>query len=229
MYSELNKKSEVESFLNKSGGSYDYGDWYNDPITLPEIIVTPDGNYSREEWNILFESDRHQYEDYGSNQTDTFTFNQSKDNLSQSEIISNGLEAVALVKDSIFNNTAVCLQKIQQTNAYQAVSVSSLIANAPGFQEDLIKALTNNQGILNAWGKAFVKGNAYISGAMALIGVLDGDATTGDWFQLAGAATGILGTHFFICPPIGLTLSGFSLVLSIIGTGMNAANNSNNY
>ena len=36
---------------NETGGSYDYGDWEQDSIMLPEIIVTPDGIYTRDEWD----------------------------------------------------------------------------------------------------------------------------------------------------------------------------------
>lgn len=132
----------------ETGGSYDYCDWEQDSIMLPEIIVTPDGNYTRDEWDDLFGNDNYPYDDdYPYDDRDDFGHggpSSDHGNMSQSEITANGLQAVGLVEDSIRNNTAVWLQKAQETNIYKAVSVSSLVANAPGLQDDLIRVLANN-------------------------------------------------------------------------------------
>lgn len=151
----------------ETGNSYDYGDWEQDSIMLPEIIVTPDGNYTRDEWDDLFGNDSYPYDDdYPYDDREDFGHGgPSSDHgntMSQSEIKANGLQAVGLVEDSIRNNTAVWLQKVQGTKTYKAVSISSLAANAPGLQNNLIRVLANNQSILNTWGKAFVIGNALV-------------------------------------------------------------------
>lgn len=218
---------------NETGGSYDYCDWEQDSIMLPEIIVTPDGNYTRDEWDDLFGNDNYPYDDdYPYDDRDDFGHggpSSDHGNMSQSEITANGLQAVGLVEDSIRNNTAVWLQKAQETNIYKAVSVSSLVANAPGLQNNLIRVLANNQSILNTWGKAFVKGNALVGGATAVIGIADGDATPGDWVLVAGAAAGILGAYTSVCPAVGLTLSGLSIVLTVVGTCMNGNSSNSTY
>lgn len=228
MYKEIYQFSRPIG--DETGGSYDYDDWYAGTIGLPEIIVTPDGNYTREEWYNLYglNDDYYAYDDFGDETREDYGYGVSKhqgDDMSQSEIIANGLEAVDVVDDSIKNDTAIWFQKVQESNAYKMVSAASLVANAPGLQDDLIRALASNTSILNAWGKAFVKGNAITGGAIALIGLADGDATPGDWVLAAGAALGFLGTYTALCPAVGLTVSGLSLVCTIVGTCMNGSTN----
>lgn len=212
----------------KTGGSYDYQDMGDDSMWLPEIIVTPDGNYTRDEWDDVFGYDDNESDDYefefgvGGGGTDG-------GHMSQAEIIANGLQAVGLVEDSINNNTAIWLQKIQETNTYKAISVTSLVANAPGLQHDLIKALVKDPLVLNTWGKAFVKGNAIAGFATAVIGLADGDQTPGDWLIMAGAVAGSIGFVTQLCPVVSLSLTGVSILLTVVGTSMNESRGSSSY
>lgn len=102
------------------------------------------------------------------------------------------------------------------------------MSNIPSTQYDIISKAKGNPFFLKACGETLQKYNCYANGVVAAVGILDGDVTVGDAINGIAAACGTLGL-WTNGTPLGLTLDGISLVLTIAGAIVSASeNNSSN-
>lgn len=102
------------------------------------------------------------------------------------------------------------------------------MSNIPSTQYDIISKAKGTPSFLKACGEALQRSNCIANDVVAAVGILDGDVTVGDAINGIAAACGTLGL-WTSWTPLGLTLDGISLVLTIAGAIVSASeNNSSN-
>lgn len=214
---EINLPPDV---LGRTGGDY-YGDDYY--ITLPELIVTPEGNYwndspdwndwdpndpRNDDWNNPYDDDR----DWGQG-GDSNTPSQS----TEEQQIARGIRIASAIQDSINNKTAVVVDKPTDSNIYKAANISSYGANFALAEMDVYSAITGNKTVLKSFGGAFGGINSGVGLVVAVMALNDGNITESD---IWGAASAVLGTAGYVtgffCPPAALVLDGISIICGAV-------------
>lgn len=208
----------------------------DNPVQLPEVVVTghyrgssdyTDSSYWSGWWNGYNDNGGCDDWDYGGGGGG---YSGSSSTTSESTIMSNGMIVMEHLIDSIETNTAIWFREIQETKGFEVTSAASVTSGVPSMQYDLIQILRADQGIIRTLGTAMSHGMAGLNGAVALVGLLDGDPTMADKLAGASALFGTLGLYTWGCPWIGLTCDGISLILGIASAYyQNQEQNANGY
>ena len=223
------KKINVSILDSRYGGDYqgrdDYDDWGG--CWLPELIVTPDDSWWEDsEGNRIPEDD---YDDYGDPDGGGSGGHGNSD--SDAEMESMGRQAYQHIVDSVKNQTAH-IYNITDTQTYKIINTAAFVAQCPGWQKDLVKALTDG----NLWGKlgsTFCKATSWGSALITGIGIYDkvvaGEKITPwDIMQCAGAALGV-GAMFATGIGTPFIIGSIGLVISFVGTAGDEYSNSSKY
>lgn len=223
------KKINVSILNSRYGGDYqgrdDYDDWGG--YWLPELIVTPDGSWWEDsEGNRIPEDD---YDNYGYEGGNGNGGHGSSD--SDAEMESMGRQAYQHIVDSVNNQTAH-IYSITDSNTYKTLNTAALIAQCPGWQHDLVKALTDE----NLWGKlgrSFCKASSIGSAFITGFGIYEKhsagkEISTWDWLQCAGAVLGV-GASVASGGSIPLFIGSVGIILTIIGTAGDGYTSTPNY
>lgn len=218
-----------ENVLDRTGGDY-YGDDYY--ITLPELIVTPEGNYWNDspdwndwdpndprnnDWNDPYDDDRSWGNGGNSNTSSQSTEEQQ---------ISRGMRIASAMQDSINNKTALVVEKATDSNLYKATNIANFGANFALSEMDVYSVITNSKTVLKSFGGAFGGVNAGVGAIVAIMAVTDGEVTESDMWGAASAALGLAGyiTGYFF-PPAALVFGGLSIICGAVSL---ATSNNNN-
>jgi len=223
------KKINVSILNSRYGGDYqgrdDYDDWGG--YWLPELIVTPDGSWWEDsEGNRIPEDD---YDNYGYEGGNGNGGHGSSD--SDAEMESMGRQAYQHIVDSVNNQTAhIC--SITDSNTYKTLNTAAFIAQCPEWQNDLVKALTN-EDLWGKLGKSFCKAASWGSAICTYIAIYEKidngeDLSTWDYCQIIASLFGAVAAPM-TAGAVPLILGSTSIILSIIGTAGESYENSSNY
>lgn len=209
--------------LSRTGGDY-YGE--ENYITLPEIIVTPDGNYweGSDNWNDYDPNDPRN-NDWNNPYDDDWTWgngghSNTPSQSTEEQQISRGMRIASAIQDSINNKTAVVIEKATDSNIYKAVNIANYGANFAIAKMDVYSLITNNKTVLKSLGGAFGGVNAGVGAIVAYMALDDGNITQSDIWGAASAFFGVAG--FFIglagppAIPIALACDGLSIIFGAV-------------
>ena len=135
-------------YKDRFGGDYqDYDDYGHgnsfdpdNPYQLPDIIVTPGGNY--------WEDDNDDSWNSNPNDSESFDFDnyfhsggENQSGKSDDQLIADGIKVAKIICDSIKNDTAIGIQKISETNEFKIANVSSFGINFAAAEFDVYESL----------------------------------------------------------------------------------------
>lgn len=212
-----------KNVLDRTGGDY-YGDDYY--ITLPELIVTPEGNYWNDspdwndwdpndprnnDWNDPYDDDRN-WGNGGNSNTPSQT--------TEEQQISRGMRIASAMQDSINNKTAVVIEKATDSNLYKAVNIANYGANFAIAEMDVYSVITKSTTALKSLGGAFGGVNAGVGLVVAWMALDDGNITQSD---IWGAASALFGAAGFLISlggptvaPLALACDGISIICGAV-------------
>lgn len=210
------------------GGDYSGRDYDDSGYWLPDLIVTPDGSWWEDPYGNRMPDD----EIDDPNDSDYQGGGLGGDNsMSDAELDNWGRLAYQHVIDSVNNQTAKTYL-ISESNLYKTLNTASLITECPGWQHNLVKALTNE----NLWGKlgarfcsALSLGGAIITGFGIVEKVANGEnLNVWDYMQGAGAILGIT-SLCFTAGTIPLIIGSTGYLITLVGTAGEGYTNNSNY
>ena len=223
-------------YKDRFGGDYqDYDDYGHgnsfdpdNPYQLPDIIVTPGGNY--------WEDDNDDSWNSNPNDSESFDFDnyfhsggENQSGKSDDQLIADGIKVAKIICDSIKNDTAIGIQKISETNEFKIANVSSFGINFAAAEFDVYESLMKDINTLTTFGRYLSRGNVIASGIMAYIAYSEDNNDCWAWASFLFGAAGALASFTPIGLPFILLCDGLSICCGAMSLkNMNNDNTSQN-
>ncbi|MFG6324974.1 MAG: hypothetical protein K1W41_27775 [Lachnospiraceae bacterium] len=198
---------------------------------MPDIIVTPGGNY--------WEDDNDDSWNSNPNDSESFDFDNyfhsgggNQSGKSDDQLIADGIKVLNAMCDSIRNGTAIYLEKdttkITDSNAFKLANITNYGMNFALSEMDVYSTIYNQKTVLKSFGGALGAANAAAGGVIAFFAVFDRDTTESDKWGAAAAVLSIVGYGVgYFYPPAALVIGGLSIICGAISLATSGNQNSN--